>query len=266
MSRRLKFSTRGLGAEPGIPGIASLSAWVAEHRGTLGDLTTYRIQESLSPQLAAGIEMPTAGGTFMENRIMECLRGVKDRKVTDELSLNTGPLAEDGYGMAAMKRNVWSALPAPHFLGLSDAYYDDAYEWVDALARVYRTAMREMRDAGVAGHILISDAVNENEVTALSRREVVFFPRDPGSEGFKALFDRQRIVAVSRNTIRQALEHIEEYEIDQMILVDPDPDTINTALLHFDADQLRAGGYCTDACTEYWKTIVQSAEFSQRTG
>jgi len=262
MSRRLKLTTRGLGAEPGIPDVASLSAWIAEHRGTSGDLTTYRLQESLSPQLAAAIDLPCAGGTFMGTRIMECLRGVDDSKVTDELSLNISPLSEDGYGIAAMKRNAWSALPAPHFLGLTDAYYDDDNEWMDALARVYRTAMREMRDAGVAGHILISDTVNESEITALSRREVVFFPLNPGSEGFRVLFDRQRIVAVSRDTIHQALGHLDEYEIDQMILIDPDPATIKVALLHFDADQLRAGGYCKETCTDYWKTLVQSAEFS----
>jgi hypothetical protein len=54
MVKRLNLATRAFGAEPGIPGVADLAAWIAEHRGTTADIITYQLDRSLAP-----------GGNFM---------------------------------------------------------------------------------------------------------------------------------------------------------------------------------------------------------
>ena len=80
MAKLHKLTTRGFGAEPGSPDIARLSAWIAEHRGTLADITTFQLYQSLAPQLACGIDHPCAGGKFCADHIRSSLLGVKDRR------------------------------------------------------------------------------------------------------------------------------------------------------------------------------------------
>ena len=57
MVKRRNLSTRAFGAEPGIPDVAVLAAWIADHRGTPADIITYLLDQSLAPQLAAGITL-----------------------------------------------------------------------------------------------------------------------------------------------------------------------------------------------------------------
>ncbi len=85
MVKRLKLATRAFGAEPGIPELTVLAAWIAEHRGTTADIITYLLDQSLEPQVSAGIMAPCAGGRFYKNRIMQCLLGVDGRKATGEI-------------------------------------------------------------------------------------------------------------------------------------------------------------------------------------
>ena len=70
MAKRLKLATRALGAEPGKPDVPALAAWISEHRGTAADIITYQLDQSLSPQLPAGIMSPCAGGRFYRERIL----------------------------------------------------------------------------------------------------------------------------------------------------------------------------------------------------
>ena len=129
MAKLHKLTTRAFGAEPGTPDVAQLSAWIAENRGTLADLTTFRLYQSLAPQLAAGIGHPCAGGKFCADHIRSSLLGVKEGRVTDEIAVHTEALVEDAAGIVVQKRNSWCALPAPHVLGLTDGYYCDDEEW-----------------------------------------------------------------------------------------------------------------------------------------
>ena len=75
MAKRLKLPTRALGAEPGMPDVAALAAWMKRHRGITADIITYLLDQSLGPQVSAGIMAPCAGGRFYKNRILECLSG-----------------------------------------------------------------------------------------------------------------------------------------------------------------------------------------------
>ena len=54
-----------------------------------------------------------------------------------------------------------------------------------------------------------------------------------------------------------------EYELHQLIVMDPDEGSIRDALSHLDPDQVMVGGYCTDGCDEYWIGLVDAAYYTK---
>lgn len=259
MNKRLKLATRAFGAEPGIPCVADLAAWIAEHRGTLADIITYLLDRSLHPQTEAGILAPCAGGRFYKSRIMDSLLGVEGGKVTGEIALDCPAIREDADAISGWKKGIWCAVPAPHTLGITDGYYNDESEWSDAITGLYRTLMRSMRDGGIRGHVLICDALSEPEIIPLCGQNVFFFQPEPGRDGLECLLEHQQQVAVGRKQIDLVLDLTSEYDIRRLIIIDPDPASIAHALTCFDPDQISAGGYCTEMDDRYWKNLAESA-------
>ena len=261
MAKRLKLSTRALGAEPGMPYVAALAAWIADHRGITADIITYLLDQSLEPQVSAGIMAPCAGGRFYKNRIMQCLLGVDGRKTTGEIGLDTYAISEDAAGIVLQKKSSWCAMPAPHVLGITDTYYDDESEWNDAITGTYRTLMRSMRDVGINGHVLICDTISEPEIASLVRQNVFFFQPKPDKESLARLLEYQRQIAVGSDQIETILDLSSEYDIRKIIIIDPGRESISHALSCLDPDQVSAGGYCMDLCENYWKNLVESAVY-----
>ena len=262
MKKRLKLATRGFGAEPGRPDIAVLAEWIAANRGTAADITTYLLDQSLTPQISAGVLAPCAGGRFYKSRIMGSLLGVEDGKTKDEMGLDSGAICEDATHIIARKKGAWIALPAPHLLGITDRYYHDEYEWHDAITGTYRTIMRSMRDAGINGHVLICDTLSEPEITALSHQKVFFFQPTTDQAGLSCLLEHQHEVAASRKTLDTVLDLTHEFDIRKVIIIDPDADSISRALSCLDPDHINAGGYCLDRCETYWKNLVETAVYT----
>ena len=104
MVKRLKLATRGLGAEPGVPDVIALAAWIAANRGTSADIITYQLDKSLEPQVSAGIMAPCAGGRFYKERIVKCLFGVENGQTTGEISLDPHAIHEDAAGIVVQKK------------------------------------------------------------------------------------------------------------------------------------------------------------------
>jgi len=265
MPKVVPLATRALGTEPGMPDLAALAGWVADHRGTAADLHAFQLDHSLAPQLSAGITFPCAGGLFCRDRIRESLIGldVKRDAAVGELHVETGALAGDASRLAAEKREVWCALPAPSNLGITDRYYHDDEEWRAAMTGAYRTMMRAMRDSGVGGHVLICTTVDEQEIAHLAGKKVFFFAPNPGYTDFETLMEYQRIVAVNPKMLETAIDRADQYEMNHWILVDPDKEGIRLALSHFDPDQVAGGGYCTDECDTYWEELTQRAVYEK---
>ena len=262
MSRRLKLATRALGAEPGIPDVAELAGWIAEHRGKAADLTTYRLFQSLAPQLTAGTGTPCAGGTFMKDRILECLSGITGNKTVDEISIRNDALVQDAYSIVAQKRNSCCALPAPEILGITDTYYNDSDEWTSAITGVYRNMMRAMRDAGIASHVLIDNKPSEEVVSAFSKEKVFFFQPVPDRESTEVLLEHQKHIAVYGEQLKIVFELKNEYELRQILIIDPTRESIKRALSQLDPDQVILAGYCRETCEKYWEDLEKNSSFS----
>jgi len=263
MTKIVPLPTRAFGAEPGTPDVAALAGWVAEHRGTAVDLHAFRLDASLAPQIDSGIMFPCAGGLFCRDRILKSFAGLNDERnsVIGELDVDPGALIEDALMSAAQKKDVWCAFPAPHTLGITHRYYGDDDEWYDAITGAYRTLMRAMRDAGIGGHVIICDRVEETEISILSGKKIFFFAPAPDQEDLVTLMEYQQQVAAGNNMLETVFDLANEYDIHRFIMMDPDETGIRLALSHLDPDQVTAGGYCTDACDTYWKRLVESAVY-----
>jgi hypothetical protein len=263
MVKRLTLATRAFGAEPGLPGIAGLAAWIAEHRGTTADLTTYLLDQSLAPQIPAGISTTCAGGKFYAVRILQALRGIDGTRATGELHLDVQALVEDTARVVVRKKRSWSAMPAPHLLPVTDAFYHDDEEWSSAICEVYSTIMRAMRDTGIEGHVLIGNTMDAAELSQLSRQKVFFFAPRTDRENLANLMEYQQQVAVSKDQLPTALQLMDEYTVRKIFILDPDQASIDTALAHLDPDQIAAGGYSTDGNESYWQGLVDAATYTR---
>ncbi|MDO9325060.1 MAG: hypothetical protein Q7T80_08920 [Methanoregula sp.] len=263
MAKLHKLTTRAFGTEPGKPDVARLTEWIAEHRGTMADLTTYNLYRSLVPQLVAGIEHPCAGGMFCADRIRSSFLGVANGCATDEIAVQGEALIEDAAGIVVQKRNCWCALPAPHVLGLIDRYYRDDEEWSDAITEAYGSVMRVMRDIGIAGHVLIGDKADEMEIVALASQKVFFLLPDADCKGLELLMEHQRQIAVRPEQLETVFDLTNEYDLRKIYIVDADAGAIAHALLHLDPDQVSVGGYCRDESGEYWKNLVETAVYTR---
>ena len=65
MVKRHKLATRAFGAEPGLPDVAGLAEWIAEHRGREADIVTYRLDQSLAPQVDRGNRVTLCRGEIL---------------------------------------------------------------------------------------------------------------------------------------------------------------------------------------------------------
>lgn len=262
MAKRFRLNTRGFGGEPAVPDVKTLAVWVGKHKGRTADILTYRLDQSLAPQIDAGIVKPCAGGRFYAERILASLAGVANGRATGEIHAETCTMIEDAAGIVVQKKGAWCAVPAPHALGIQDDYYDDGMEWNAAICGAYRTVFRDMRDTGVDGHVVICDQIVDAELVGLNHVKVFFFEPEPDTASLARLLERQHQVAVPKDSLRTLLSLTDEYTVQKLFLIDPDPQAIALARTHLDPDQIVAGGYCTDDSEDYWKKIVAAAEIT----
>lgn len=263
MVKRVKLPTRGFGAEPGLPDMAALAGWIAEHRGRNADIITYQLDQSLAPQVSAGIVAPCAGGKFYADRIRQCITGISDNRAVGELHFDAPAVVEDAAGIVVQKKGAECAIPAPHVLGIRDSYYGDNDEWLDAICEVYTILMRTMRDTGVFGHVLICDAMQEVELAALARQKIFFFQPTPGREDLALLMEYQNQVAIGKDQLEILFDLTSEYTLRKVFIIDPDRAAVELARSHLDPDQIVAGGYCTGNAGEYWDELVKKAGYER---
>lgn len=262
MVKRHKLATRAFGAEPAVPEVATLAGWIAEHKGRTADIITYRLDQSLAPQVEAGIMTPCAGGKFYSDRILSAIAGIECRKVTGELHVESRDIIEDAAGIVVRKKGAWCAMPAPHVLSLRDDYYHDESEWSDAICRAYRTVMRAMRDTGVSGHVLICDTIENTELRALVNQKIFFYEPKTDQESLARLLDRQHQVAVPKDRLKKLFDLKEEYTIQKVFIIDPDPEAIEFARTYLDPDQIVAAGYCVGGEEHYWNDLADAAVYA----
>jgi hypothetical protein len=254
MARRVTIPVRSFGSEVGEPTVEDLAEWVAERRGQAADLVTYNLDRSLCYQ--TGVDIPAAGGMFYGDRWREAFVGLHDGILTDEPDIEQSEVVADARYATTIRKEVWFALPAPHLLGIEDAYFNDDEEFRELLATQYARLAREMRDAGVKGHVLIADKADEIELEVLADRKITFYPRRWEGFDIETLLEYQGDCIIPAEHLPDAPDLFEKYRIRRLILVNPKSGDLAEATEHVDSDLLLAGGYCEENCRDYWESLV----------
>jgi hypothetical protein len=258
MVKRQKVPTRSMGSEGEDPDIQRLAAWVSERRGVPGDLTTYLLERSLLPQ--GDIDTPCAGGEFYRTRWLACIEGITGEVITGELDSAPAEVILDAVRITSLRKGAWAAIPAPSLLGITDRYYDDPDEVYLGLTRAYTRLMREMRDAGIRGHVLVAgEGLNAIELERLSGYLAFFYLREPGKEQLSLLLEYQQQVALPPALLPRLLKLREEYDIQKVILMDPEQGDLEAATEQFDQGEILSGGYCRGECDTYWSALAERA-------
>lgn len=258
MAKRLNIPVRSYGSEVGTPTIEELAAWIAARRGKSGgDLLTYKLETSLAAQQP--IEVPTVGGLFYGERFRGALIGVEEGVLVDEPGIDPREVTADAAALVARKKGIRVAIPAPHLLGVTDGYIEDPEDFKELLADLTARLMREMRDRGVQGHVMITDTADETELERLAGKKCIFFPKDPERFDLELLLEYQNELPILPEQLPFAVERAEEYSIRRLVLINPTSTDLTNAAGYFDQDTLLAGGYCKADCTMYWESLGQEA-------
>jgi hypothetical protein len=261
MSKILQFSTRSLGSEVDSPDPGELAGWASGRRGLGGDLTTFMLEQALDPQVRAGIARPCAGGVFYRDRWLESLIGVSEGVITGEMDMDPSLLKSDVEGLLKRKKNLWFAIPAPHMLGLRDGYYGDEEEATRAVLGQVKRLMRAMRDERAGGHVFICERPDAVEMETLAMKKSLFFQPDPRDDDLALVLEYQRTIVVKPRDLPIVTGLMDEYQVKDLVLVNPDTGALQQALIHFDPEHITAGGYCTSRCQEYWEGLAGSAVY-----
>lgn len=257
MKRNIQLPAISLGAEISAPSLDVLAAWAERQRRIGGDLISFHLEESLKMQ--AGVDQPAIGGMWYGSRFAECIEGIREGSLIAEAGAIQSPVGEDAGRIVRMRKRVWFAAPAPSALGILDSYYNDDDEFIAALCEVYAGLMREQRDMGAGGHVLITSTPHHDECEALARRKIVFFTPECGISELELLLEYQDTIAVYGRMLEKLIVTITEYEPKRLIIVDPTPEAFSIAREYYDPDGLAAGGYCTSECGTYWKELKTNA-------
>lgn len=259
MGNRIVLPTCSLGAEPGVPSPQKLAEWVGEQRGRRADLISFSVEESLVPQVDAGITLPCAGGLFYAMRLQESLAGLDGDRILGELDVILEFLVDDAERAVSIAGPCRFAVPAPHLVVKADLYYDDPGEAGDALHEQYRKVFREMRDAGIVGHVCICERAIPEELEALAGRRVLFFVTEADDSMLGEILEYQQTLVVRGHQVSAAGRLKEEYEITRILVLDPGRDHLREALDIFDPDQVQVAGYSSSGDPGYWNGIADSA-------
>lgn len=254
----MRIPVRSFGSEVGTPTVPELAEWLKEKRGVEADLTTYRLDRSLGAQ--EGVAVPAAGGVFYGERVSGAFLGMEEGVLVGEPGIDPAAVADDARFVVGRRKDAWVALPAPRMLGFRDASIGDEEEFSETIAALYTRLMREMRDQGVQGHVLIADEADAIELEVLAGRKTLFFPRDQRTFDLELLLEYQSDLVLPAAALDRAPDLMERFRVRRLILLDAEGRDLATAAAEFaDTDMLEAGGYCEESCSDYWKDLVDRA-------
>ncbi|MDH7593692.1 MAG: hypothetical protein QHG99_04960 [Methanomicrobiales archaeon] len=257
MVRRVRIPVRSFGEDAPIPEEVLLTEWIREHQGMEADLITCLLDLSMHHQ--EGVDLPCIGGEFYHERWLCSIEGLEGRRLVGEPAPRGRDVLMDLAVVSRNRTNLWWAIPAPHLLALEDRHFGDPEEFLSAISDCYLGLMREMRDQGAYGHVLLCKRIVEEELELLSSKKRLFFMPSPSPEDLELLLEYQPEVMLPSTMLPLLNDLLDRYSIRRIALLDPDAEDITQALEHLDSDRIMVGGYCRRDCENYWPDLISRA-------
>ena len=231
------YKTVAYGGEPNTPDIAAITTFLQEYpqyKKKCFDLISYQIATQILAEKEAGIEQIGSGGLFVKNRVEEAIC-CEEWQLADPTWL-----MHDADLICSLSKQARYCFPAPNSLSL--IYKDEEDETYYSLCKQYRTVMREMRDRGIYGHVLIATQVNVTLCEELiGRRSSVLTTRNAKREEIECVLEYQQDISLYDSSILESL--LDQYSISTVILIDPTENDLTIATEHLDEEKIIIGGY-----------------------
>lgn len=231
------YKTVAYGGEPNTPDIAAITIFLHEYpqyKKKNFDLISYHIATQILAEKEAEIEEIGSGGLFVKSRVEEAI-------CFDEWQLADPTwLMHDADQISSLSKHARYCLPAPNVL--SPIYNNEDDERYYSLCKQYQTIMREMRDRGIYGHVLIATQVDETLCEELiGRRSLVFVTRNAKREDIECVLEYQQNISLYNSSILESL--LDQYSISTVTLINPTEHDLTIATEHLDEEKIRIGGY-----------------------
>jgi hypothetical protein len=253
------YKTIAYGGEPDTPDVSTIGAFLREKKEYTTrcfDLISYQLVTQIRAEKEAGIEMIGSGGLFVKPRLDEAFHYDEDWHLVDPTwSVHDAELINH------LSKYSNYCIPAPN--ALSPENKDESFY---SLCQQYRAFMREMRDAGVHGHVLIATHIDEIFCEELiGRRISVFLTRDSRKEDMECLLEYQHTITLHDSSMLESL--LDQYSITTVSLIDPTNNDLQTAVDLMDREKIWIGGYNGGEEQErnrselmYWDEVVKRAK------
>ncbi len=239
MAKRLKIPVRCFGSDPDAPSVADLAAWVKKRTGLGGDLTTFYLMRTIQAQ--KGVDIPAAGGWFYLER---CAAGMLPDTTLDDIKDDIG-------AVISVARNPWWSVPSPASI-TPDPGEDEVM--------AYRNLLRNMRDAGVFGHVILTDqAPQPLELELLTGRRFFWYLASVNENSLEKVLEIQRDIAVPPKILPLLHDLMGSYTVRKVIVIDPGEGDLRQALELVDSDNIMSGGFAPANHPTYWEELISGS-------
>ncbi|HJJ36142.1 MAG TPA: hypothetical protein O0X27_03070 [Methanocorpusculum sp.] len=251
--REFSFPLHALGSDTHTQiEITDLAAWIAKIRGSEVDLISYQTDVQLAAQIPFAA-IPAAGGAYYTPRLLDAFKA-PDAILTNAPELNTAAIETDIQIARKSVKSFRFSLPSPASLSLTDEYFHDSDELMEALTDAYVQLGREMRDNGVSGCIILGDEPSDIELERLHGMKYLW--STPAS-ALETVLEHTRDIVVPGTETTRIAELIDSYAIRNVYIKDADTQSLGTALKTIDGDHIFTAGYAdTDEPKSYWEKLA----------
>jgi hypothetical protein len=253
------YKTSAYGGEPTTPDILAVSTFLREKKEYTTrcfDLISYQLVTQILAEKEAGIEVIGAGGLFVKSRLDEAFLYDEEWHLVDPIWC-----MHDAELIHHLSKYSNYCIPAPSILSPeneAESYY--------SLCEQYKAMMREMRDAGVRGHVLTATHVDEIACEKLiGRRVSMFLTRGSKKEDIECLLEYQHSIALYDSSMLESL--LDQYSITSVTLMDPTISDLQTATDLMDREKIWIGGYNDREGEDenkmelsYWSEVMKRAK------
>ena len=119
--------------------------------------------------------------------------------------------------------------------------------------------MREMRDAGIYGSIIIGEQFSSIERELLPGRRVLLHSLSGSSRSVSGILEVQNSLSLPAHRLSVIPDLLDQYEIRSLTVIDGTEIDFSGLLHYFDPEDLTAGGISSGGGKEYWEGVSAHA-------